>query len=393
MPGAGLGDIDWRQVRASGKPITREQGEALRGLPHVGYVSVEAWREAAWSGRPPDRATQARPSRSAAACPDYEHANGVTSPQGRFFADDRRAPGPAGGGARRRRGRPALPGTGPGGPGGADPRRLVHGDRGGPAAWARSWRRVQGRLRLPALDRLRGRHRQAARHHSSPWARPRRGRQQARQDEVIARLRRARGVRPYEENDFEIFTNDTLTEPWTTWPAVVGAATFGVCALALLVGGIGIMNIMLVSVTERTREIGVRMALGARRRRILAQFVIEAVTLSPLGGVLGRAAGRRRGHRSPARCGTFRRASRPGRCYSPSPPHPGPGSSSASTPRCAPAGSTRSRPCGPNRRGAAGAVDRREAQEGDPGLGHHHPRRAGIPDASSTRRSTSRRAR
>ena len=112
-------------------------------------------------------------------------------------------------------------------------------------------------------------------------------------DEVVFTLRRLRGLRGLEENDFEHFTNDTLASTVDDLAAMVGAATFGLCALALLVGGIGIMNIMLVSVTERTREIGVRMALGARRRRILSQFVVEAVTLS--------LAGRRAGRRSSAR--------------------------------------------------------------------------------------------
>ena len=106
-------------------------------------------------------------------------------------------------------------------------------------------------------------------------------------DEVIAMLRRIRGLQPENENDFEIFSNETTTNLFDNLARIVGAATFGVCALALLVGGIGIMNIMLVSVTERTREIGIRMALGARRRRILSQFLVESVVLSALGGVGG----------------------------------------------------------------------------------------------------------
>jgi len=107
------------------------------------------------------------------------------------------------------------------------------------------------------------------------------------QDEVVAQLRRLRRVPENEENDFEIFSNDSLTGMFNSIAGTIAAATFGVCALALLVGGIGIMNIMLVSVVERTREIGIRKALGARRRRVLSQFVVEAVTLSLLGGLIG----------------------------------------------------------------------------------------------------------
>jgi putative ABC transport system permease protein len=107
------------------------------------------------------------------------------------------------------------------------------------------------------------------------------------QDEVIARLRGLRGLRGIQENNFDIYSNETLTGTFNQFAAVVAAATFAVTLLALVVGGIGVMNIMLVSVAERTREIGVRMALGARRRRILSQFIIEAVTLSLLGGLLG----------------------------------------------------------------------------------------------------------
>jgi putative ABC transport system permease protein len=110
-------------------------------------------------------------------------------------------------------------------------------------------------------------------------------------DEVTAALRRLRGVAPQDENDFEVFSNESLASTFDNLAAIVGVATFGVCGLALLVGGIGIMNIMLVSVTERTREIGVRMAVGARRRRILGQFLAESVALSAIGGVLGVLAG------------------------------------------------------------------------------------------------------
>jgi putative ABC transport system permease protein len=107
------------------------------------------------------------------------------------------------------------------------------------------------------------------------------------QDEVVALLRRTRGVPNNAENDFEMFSNASVQESFREIAGYVAAASIGVCAISLLIGGIGVMNIMLVAVSERTSEIGVRRALGARRRRILGQFVVEAVTLCLLGGVFG----------------------------------------------------------------------------------------------------------
>lgn len=111
------------------------------------------------------------------------------------------------------------------------------------------------------------------------------------QEEVRRLLRTRRDVPPQEADDFEVSTNESMTKTLNDLSRVIGAATFGVCLLSLLVGGIGILNIMLVAVTERTREIGIRKALGARKRRILAQFATEAVVLSLLGGAIGIAIG------------------------------------------------------------------------------------------------------
>ncbi|AKQ69999.1 Cell division protein FtsX [Myxococcus hansupus] len=107
------------------------------------------------------------------------------------------------------------------------------------------------------------------------------------QDEVTLLMRRRHNLKPLEEDDFFVFSNESATEMFNSLTKVISAASFGVCMLSLLVGGIGILNIMLVAVTERTREIGVRKALGAKRRRILAQFAVEAVVLSLVGGLLG----------------------------------------------------------------------------------------------------------
>jgi len=111
------------------------------------------------------------------------------------------------------------------------------------------------------------------------------------QDEVVTLLRRRRDVQGNMPNDFELHTNESLTASFNQLSTVITIAGIGVCLLSLVVGGIGILNIMLVSVMERTREIGVRKALGAKRRRILGQFATEAVLLSLVGGALGVALG------------------------------------------------------------------------------------------------------
>ncbi|HVV87632.1 MAG TPA: ABC transporter permease [Kofleriaceae bacterium] len=111
------------------------------------------------------------------------------------------------------------------------------------------------------------------------------------EDEVVALLRRARGLAPEADNDFELFSNESVRKTFDKLATIVAAASVGICTIALLIGGIGVMNIMLVSVTERTAEIGLRRALGARRRRIMAQFVVEALVLTSIGGLLGVATG------------------------------------------------------------------------------------------------------
>ncbi len=106
-------------------------------------------------------------------------------------------------------------------------------------------------------------------------------------DEVTGALRRLRKVPFNEENDFDFFEPDFLADLWTQLTSALVILTSVISSVGLLVGGIGVMNIMLISVTERTAEIGVRKAIGARRSDIRLQFLIEAMTLSLTGGLLG----------------------------------------------------------------------------------------------------------
>jgi putative ABC transport system permease protein len=106
-------------------------------------------------------------------------------------------------------------------------------------------------------------------------------------EEIRELLRRKRRLTNDKPDDFAIFTSDYFLELWQRISGLIFILTFAVAMVALLVGGIGVMNIMLVSVTERTREIGVRKAIGARRSNILMQFLLESVVLCAAGGVIG----------------------------------------------------------------------------------------------------------
>ena len=106
-------------------------------------------------------------------------------------------------------------------------------------------------------------------------------------DEVRVQMRARRHNAPGTPDDFEIETNDTFMDIYKQITAIFFDVVVGIASIALVVGGIVIMNIMLVSVTERTREIGVRKALGARQRDVLLQFLIESGTMAMVGGAIG----------------------------------------------------------------------------------------------------------
>jgi putative ABC transport system permease protein len=106
-------------------------------------------------------------------------------------------------------------------------------------------------------------------------------------DEVRAALRTIRKVPPDQEDDFELQSNDSLIAQFQNFTRSVRVGVAIVSSIALLAAGVGIMNIMLVSVTERTREIGIRRAIGAKKRNIMGQFILEAIVLCEVGGAVG----------------------------------------------------------------------------------------------------------
>jgi putative ABC transport system permease protein len=107
------------------------------------------------------------------------------------------------------------------------------------------------------------------------------------QDEVIAAMRGMRGLKPGQENNFSVVSQDKLLETWNKITSGFFLVMLALSSVGLMVGGVGVVAIMMISVTERTREIGVRKALGATRREIMFQFLVEAATLTLVGGIAG----------------------------------------------------------------------------------------------------------
>ena len=106
-------------------------------------------------------------------------------------------------------------------------------------------------------------------------------------DKGVTAMRIVRGLEPEQDNDFEVYSNDSLIAIFARVADIIAAGSFVISGIALLAAGVGIMNIMLVSVTERTKEIGIRKSIGARKKNILWQFLIESVTISLMGGLAG----------------------------------------------------------------------------------------------------------
>ncbi|MBZ0263366.1 ABC transporter permease [bacterium] len=106
-------------------------------------------------------------------------------------------------------------------------------------------------------------------------------------EQTIGAVRVARGLKPGDPNNFGVWHSNQIVDSFNDMTKWIRIAAFGIASIALLVAGVGIMNIMLVSVTERTREIGVRKALGAKRIEIMGQFLVEAVILTEIGAVFG----------------------------------------------------------------------------------------------------------
>lgn len=107
------------------------------------------------------------------------------------------------------------------------------------------------------------------------------------QDQVRFITRAERGLRPLEEDNFGLRTSGQFADTFNEVANAVALAAIAICSISLLVGGIGVMNIMLVSVTERTREIGIRKALGAKKKTILTQFLLESIFITLIGGIIG----------------------------------------------------------------------------------------------------------